>query len=236
MLDFYYDFSIDIETKTIKIGIDQKYEFQMIYPYDCNFEPRVEPLEDGSYRVEFKNIFKKIDITYFLKSSSIKEEIKIWEKKYCKDFCIKFKHKNCLLFYDKKSKEYKILGKNQVELFSFSKLKVIYEEHNKSSNLDGIASLEVDELQGNMLYRFFPSSYSEELFPVIIDPTFNFRTTIRRVGAYVNTDFDRNNYMIVSGKRIADDFFDSAVGLPAGRTVIGATRDHYTDYSPRGAE
>ena len=236
MLDFYYDFSIDIETKTIKIGIDQKYEFQMIYPYDCNFEPRVEPLEDGSYRVEFKNIFKKIDITYFLKSSSIKEEIKIWEKKYCKDFCIKFKHKNCLLFYDKKSKEYKILGKNQVELFSFSKLKVIYEEHNKSSNLDGIASLEVDELQGNMLYRFFPSSYSEELFPVIIDPTFNFRTTIRRVGAYVNTDFDRNNYMIVSGKTIADDFFDSAVGLPAGRTVIGATPDHYTHYSPPGSE
>jgi len=236
MLDFYYDFSVDVEKRSLLIGVDQKYQFEMIYPENCNFEPKVFSQEDGSYRLELKNIFKKIDIIFLLKSSEIKEEIKVWDKSAAKDFSLSFNLKNCLLFYDESENKYKIVGKNQIEIFSFSSLKINYENHNKNTNLDNFCKLEVLDGERRINYKFSSKSYDSRYFPISIDPTFNFKVQVRKSSGYINTGFDRSNYMVVTGKTIANEFFDSAVGLASNRTIIGSTIEHKTPYSPPGEE
>lgn len=234
MSDFYYSLSVNNEDQSIQIGIDNYYYLRMYYPKNCNFVYKAKPEENGKYTLIFKEIFNGMDIVFYLDSKKIKEEIIIKEKKYCKNFSLDYKLENCFLFYDEKEKKNKILGKNQVELFSFDSLKVINDVHNKNTSFYNFVKLDIDVPNNKLNYKFNTVNVSDKDFPVVVDPTFNFTTKIKNSTGFVKSGLDRNNYLFVTGKNIADESFDTTIDVPTDGSIVGSISGdggHYTPYS-----
>jgi len=232
MFDFFYDFSIDIDSKSLEIGVDKKHLVKLYYPKDVNFVPKVNPHKDY-YEIIFQNIYLGMDLIFELRSNEIKEYLILREKRKVKEFPIKLDFYNC--FLKKIRNDFVVIGNDNTEIFSFSELKIIPEKHNKNVNFESFCHFEYDPLNFNLWYRFNFSGYSEENFPIKVDPTFRFQTKIRTNSLGIRAGYDRFNYMIVSGSKISDEFFDKTIGLPTKTTIFeGQNFGHYGPYGPYG--
>ena len=224
MYDFYYSFSIDIEKKSLKIGVDDRYYLYLIFPEFYNFSPKITSEDDG-YVLFLPNIIRGIDIKYNLLSSQIKEYIIVKSYASSQVLDMYFNLDGCLLLKD--NKKFVVLGKNKSELFNFEPPVIIPEAHNIKNISNSFCKMSLDEEKKKISYSFNKKIFPDSIYPVTIDPTFNFNTKIQLSSTALRTDFNSSNYMFVTGEDVASGCAELLQGATQLRRRPAGHRDGF---------
>lgn len=210
--DFYYSLSINTEEGSMKFTIDNNSVFKIKFVGISKKQPKIKSLPGGEYEIFFPNAYPSTDIKYIFDSDKVKEFITLKNASSPNEIVMEISLEKCVLFEDKKTKNIKILGQDQVELFSFDYPVIIKEEHNKNNFLEKSISMKIENIEPSKftIRYLFNKDLMEKSYPINIDPTFIFNTRINRNVDIIKNDFNAGNFMYITGKSTANKFVDEA--------------------------
>jgi hypothetical protein len=225
--NFYYSLSVDVKEGSISIGVDDA-SFKMTFPNALNKEPEIEPTEKG-YILKYNNIFRGVDIYYDIEEAKIKETIFLKNKSCPPSITLGIKTDGCSVIFDKSDKKYKIVNdKDRNELFAFDVPHIVSRAHNSSLSKPGCVRLSLD---GELLNYIFNKEMFKNFYPIEIDPTFTFNTSVVPNRSMIKGDFSSANEMFLTGsvfdgttgeyiKECAGNFFSDDVIFGNGLRII----------------